>query len=389
MKNKKLVKLNKNKRLIILIILILVMQIPTLATTLTDKKNNVKNEIKIQEEKVKKLNERTQKISKEALAIESEINAKDIEINKLQAETIALENEISEKEEESKKIKEEQERNKELLKKRLKAIYKNGNVSYLEMLLTSSDILEMMSSYNMIKEITKVDQKLLSSAEQEKQKLQALAIELETKKESVKQKEKEINSAKIASENLKKKKEEEVAKLNDEGKKAMAEIDELKREEQKIARQIAEYERRKKQQGNGNFRYVGGRLAWPVPSNYKISTEYGVKGKYWFRGYHTGIDIGGGRNTTVVAANDGVVVFAGWNGAYGNCIIIDHGGGLYTLYAHATKLYVASLDKVKRGQAIMGMGETGNAYGVHLHFEVREGSSSYSATVNPMKYLTN
>jgi len=127
------------------------------------------------------------------------------------------------------------------------------------------------------------------------------------------------------------------------------------------------------------------KLIWPVPSSRVITDTYRsrinpVTGKSEF---HTGIDIGCASGTPVVAAADGTVIFSGANGGYGNCVIIDHGGGLSTLYAHASKLLVSKGDTVTQGQTIDLAGATGVATGPHCHFEVRING----ATTNPLLYV--
>ena len=118
----------------------------------------------------------------------------------------------------------------------------------------------------------------------------------------------------------------------------------------------------------------GGRFVWPTTGY--IST-------YFSAGGHRGIDIAGPPGTPVYAADAGVVILAGWDGGYGNCIIIDHGNGFQTLYAHLAAFYPQTGSNVRRGQAIGKMGSTGNSTGPHLHFEVLYGGG----LVNPLKYL--
>lgn len=116
-----------------------------------------------------------------------------------------------------------------------------------------------------------------------------------------------------------------------------------------------------------------GDLSWPVSG--PITSPFGmrldpVSGE--FTRMHTGIDIGASQGVTIAAAAAGRVIIAGWNdGGYGNMVVIDHGGGLSTLYAHCSQIFVASGQDVQRGQAIAAVGMTGHATGPHLHFEVR------------------
>ena len=116
-------------------------------------------------------------------------------------------------------------------------------------------------------------------------------------------------------------------------------------------------------------------MVWPLPGHYIITSPYGNRLHPVLKVYklHTGVDIAGSgcNGDPVVAAAAGTVIKATWNTAYGNYIIIDHGGGITTLYAHSSKLLVIAGDKVEAGQEIMKVGSTGYSTGPHLHFEVR------------------
>jgi len=116
-------------------------------------------------------------------------------------------------------------------------------------------------------------------------------------------------------------------------------------------------------------KYIGGTIGWPSPGYYKITSPYGYRNHPILKKtkLHTGIDIAVPSGTTIIAANSGTVIYSGYNGGYGNTVIIDHGGKISTLYAHNSKLLVKGLST-----------------GPHLHFEVRENGQH----VDPMKYLT-
>ncbi len=125
-----------------------------------------------------------------------------------------------------------------------------------------------------------------------------------------------------------------------------------------------------------------GNLMWPVPSLHTITTYF----TWRWGSFHTGIDISGSGayGKTIVAADGGTVVLAGWNSGYGNCVQINHGGGIQTLYGHASKLLVRAGQKVSKGQPIALVGSTGDSTGPHCHFEVIKNGTK----VNPLSYVS-
>ena len=119
--------------------------------------------------------------------------------------------------------------------------------------------------------------------------------------------------------------------------------------------------------------YDGGAFHWPAPSYIAITSEFGWRSDPFtgYKAYHNGVDMAAAKGTPIVAAYDGIVVDAGYNGSMGNYVIMDHGTGLYTIYMHASKLYVSADDVVAGGETIAAVGSTGRSTGPHLHFSVR------------------
>jgi len=132
--------------------------------------------------------------------------------------------------------------------------------------------------------------------------------------------------------------------------------------------------------------YIGtGTFTWPAPGYTRITSEYGMRYHPILKQnkLHTGMDIGAPQGAKVVAADDGKVITVTYNSAYGNMIIIDHGGGISTLYAHLSRFATTQGAMVKKGQTIGYVGSTGWSTGPHLHFEVRKNGTP----VNPKSYL--
>lgn len=118
--------------------------------------------------------------------------------------------------------------------------------------------------------------------------------------------------------------------------------------------------------------YKGGKFVFPAPSYTAVTSEQGwrVHPVFGTSKYHSGMDLAAPSGTAILAAAEGKVTLAGWNGGYGNCVIIDHGGGISTLYGHASALHVSTGQKVSAGYRIASVGSTGWSTGPHLHFEV-------------------
>ena len=137
--------------------------------------------------------------------------------------------------------------------------------------------------------------------------------------------------------------------------------------------------------GSGGYTSTGN-FTWPVPGFTRLTTQFQ---EWTYGGYHRGIDIAstGGRSiygAPIVAADSGKVIKAGWNNSYGNCVYIDHGGGYVTRYAHASSLAVSQGQTVTKGQTIAYVGNTGDSFGAHLHFEVILNGTLQ----NPMNYFS-
>ena len=173
-----------------------------------------------------------------------------------------------------------------------------------------------------------------------------------------------------------------ISRLSDEEKAKQEQIDEMTEQYEAVNNQILELA----VQGLDSV-YIGGELAWPVPGYNRITSNYGMRvhpitGQYKL---HTGVDISAPIGANFVAANDGIVTKAEYNTAYGNMVVIDHGGGISTLYAHGSEILVTVGQTVKKNEAILKVGSTGYSTGPHAHFEVRMNG----VVINPIPYITN
>lgn len=403
-----------------------------------------KEEVGVELEDIKnKKNNVSEKIKELSAVIQStfyKIYETETSINNIQKE-------INEKNIEIEKTKNSLEFNNELLKKRIKAMYKLGEVSKIQIILNATDINDFLSRTTMMTTLTDSDQKLIenlrkyknqlaelkTSLEENNKKLVSTKNELEESKkllESQKayndelfsqlteeEKSKDETLSKISDdikeyENYLFTKKDETSSLNDEENKLKKEIakleadiiaEERRIELEKEAKAKAEKEVKVKAEKNSKEKELSSkrkelkkvtnkvakvtktRLQWPTDATY-ISSPFGwrIRPIYGGWGFHNGIDIAGPINTNIYSAEDGVVESVRhMYGDYGNVLLIDHGNGVKTLYAHLNSFLVSKGQRVKRGQHIAEMGTTGYSTGSHLHFEARINGKR----VDPLPYI--
>ncbi len=327
----------------------------------------------IQEEKA--VNQAAQsKLESEVEDINEEIRAVDARILELTDDIAETEQAIEVKTEELSQAEKEEATQNERMKKRLRTMYKAGNFSYLEILIGADDFSDMMTRIDKIQILLDYDETMLTELINIRQFIADTKTQLEeTEAELVRLKEEEVaeqlvlktKQAELQTKQAELEKEEQ-ALLNIENQ-VVADADELTKI---LKKQYAD----KKAQDLAK-QYTGGAMQWPVPLNYKrISSDFGMRLHPVLkrRLLHTGIDIPAPRGTAIYAATGGQVVHSGWLGSYGYAIIVNHGGGIMTLYGHCSKLIAKNDSHVERGQRIAEVGTSGRSTGNHVHFEVRK-----------------
>ena len=270
----------------------------------------------------------------------------------------------------------------DMLAKRLVAMYESGNISYLDVLLNSNNITDFISRYYILEEIAEYDSILIKQVEEEKKNIETTKQKLENEQAEIKIVKAKLEQTSIVLNNMKTLQQSYVDDLTDAEKVLQEQITEYKKEQAEIEAKILAAN-----STDVNIQYTGGEMLWPVAiSGTAITSTYGVR-EHPIQGVvkeHTGIDIGNTpMGSPVVAAADGIVTYAGWLGGYGNCVMINHGDGVVTLYGHGNKILTELNAEVKQGDVIMEVGSTGNSTGPHLHFEVRINGT----ITNPLNYV--
>lgn len=314
------------------------------------------------------------KIDQETKVLQATLNQLDASQEQLQTTVQKYKDAIAKKEQHNK-----------MMDSRLVLQYENGPVAYLDVLLSFKSFGEFVGHLENVEAIAAQDKEILEM----KQKLEADLAGQKAQFEQAVAKVKKLSIQRqnnIASlEAVEHQKEQLMSKLNKEIEEMEEISEEAEQQLKEFAKKASQLEAKKNRLKNY---YKGGKLGVPLKSAYRLSSPFGyrthpISGK---KKLHAGMDMAAPKGTPVYAAESGVVTVAqSWSG-YGNCIVINHGGGISTLYGHLMNggIYVKKGQTVKRGQKIGGVGSTGQSTGNHLHFEVRNKDFE---PVNPAPYL--
>ena len=271
-------------------------------------------------------------------------------------------------------------------KRHVRAMEENGSYTYLAIIFGSSSLAELISNLDMIGEVMEADRRMYdqySNAREQSEEIQAeyqdVLGRLEEKNAEYELEKAELEKRIEEASQLIVELEEEIEHNTELYLQVVAEEQAL---EANIQQLIAEFER---QEAAKNIQSTGTYI-WPLPGYTPGTRTYGYRTHpiYGDMRFHSGQDIGAPSGTSIIAADSGVVSYCGWNGGYGNCVMINHGGGRVTLYAHMSAYNCSYGQTVNQGDTIGYVGSTGVSTGPHLHFEVRING----ATVDPMQYFS-
>ena len=352
------------------------------ATELEQRRAELKNKINEAGKSIENINieltENLEAINK----LDEEIYSYETQINTISENLENIEKQIKETEDYLDTIQVDYEHQKEVLQERLLYAYEEGPTRYLDVLLNSKSMLDFITNYYLIAELMQYDKDLLDGIERDKEQIEQIEQSLNESKENLKLIKNEQKKIAISLENSKIVKNSYINNLTNEEKQIQEEMsmyqEELDLVELEILLAVLE---------NSDTQYVGGTFAWPAPGYYTITSPYGMRVHPIIKTFsnHSGMDIGAPMGSYAIAANDGIVTKATYSYSYGNMVIIDHGGGVTTLYAHGSEILAQVGDVVKRGDAIMKVGSTGWSTGPHLHFEIRINGT----TIDPYPYVTS
>ena len=327
--------------------------------------------------------------------IESKVTELNQQLIDISARITDLENQLTAKSEDIQETKDELAGAKEReaqqyadMKVRIQFMYENGHTSYLEALLSSRNISEFLNSADYIAQIQSYDRQKLTEYQDTVESIVNLEAQLEQEYTDLEALKSTVESNKATVAAMMRQKESELADISGDIEDAQSDADyyaaEIQAQEELIAA-IKRAEAEKAAAGVEEHPYTGGAFRWPCPSSTRVTSDYGtrVSPMSGASSNHKGIDIGASAGADIIAAADGTVTAASYSSAAGNYVMIDHGGGLYTVYMHASSLLVSPGQTVSAGDVIAKVGSTGISTGSHLHF----GVSLNGSYVSPWSYL--
>ena len=345
-------------------------EIDSLSQQIKDLENKMSaNQSKLADEKA-----RQEQLTEQILNVEQQVSLYNTKIDEVNELIAAKEAEISAKEEE---IAESE----ELFAARLRRMYiTNTSSSTLSTLLSASSFSDFLNRYEILKRISQEDRSAIEELNVQKTEYETLKAELDSQKAELKEASDAVNEKYTQLQSMYAESEQAESSILDANKQYMENAEKYKKEQDALEQEIQEL----LQNEGSDEAYGDGQLKWPVPTRSYISSYFGWRTLYGRPNYHKGIDIPGSAGTNIVAADAGKVLkVSKLTYGYGWHVIIDHGNGVSTLYAHCSRLDVSVGDYVEKGQVVAGIGTTGNSTGNHVHFEVRINGVQQ----NPLNYV--
>lgn len=354
---------------------------PALADELQEKQqelNAIQQQAENQQRKADQARNKERSVSEQLRQVQRELDTVQDEFDAINDQLEHTEEQIEVNTELAAKLVKKMQSQTTTLHRRMRDIYKNGQVNYLDVLFGAKDFNDFVSRMDILKKILAYDNALLQSTKADRLALEKTMAQLENDKAKIVELRK---MAAVKRDQVAGRRQERQGVLNsatyerETAERAYRELIDTSKQIESMIRRI--------QSGEKNIAGSTGTMLWPAEGEITSPFGWRVHPIFGTQRLHTGIDIGADYGDSVRAADGGVVIHSDWMGGYGNAVIIDHGNGISTLYAHNSQLLVSEGQRVAKGQTISRVGSTGYSTGPHLHFEVRQNGSP----VNPLNFL--
>jgi len=351
-------------------------------TSLTQRLDELAREKARVQRKLQGVKTRQRQVTRQLAQLDSKLEAAEARLHSVNANVDETRQQLDEAKAEVEEAEARLADQKDSVSQRLVAIYQRGQAQPLEVLLRSASFTDFANRLYLLNQVVARDAEILDGYAEAQQEADALRGELETRCQELEALQSRIAEEKQRTSTQRRSTEREKQSLLRDRAAWERALSELEEDSREIETMLQRMQRTPEGRERLSKPFTG-RFLTPVQG--RISSPYGYRRHpvYKVRKLHTGLDIAAARGTPIRCAGDGIVVHASRWGGYGNCIIVDHGGGLATLYGHCSRLGVTTGQKVTQGQVIGYVGSTGVATGPHLHFEVRKDGHP----VNPKGYM--
>ena len=362
----------------------------------------IKNKINKEKSNISNTENEKKSVSTDIENLDAKIQVTSAKISTLESEIVRLNKDIAENQEKLEEAQVNLSENTDALRMRLREMYKRGNVNYLEVILNSKDIEELLRNNEIISSIARADRELIEFIQEQidtiketEETLQIDKAKVSASKAAVENERQSYQAAVDAKNNYMKVLESNLDLYKAEFEKAQSNWDALDSEIARLQKEITAQKKaeeaaaRRATRVHSNITVSSGprngqSYTWPLPGHYSISSPFGyrVHPILGYSKFHSGVDIPAPSGTPIVAAKSGTVIMSQLMSGYGNVVMVDHGDTV-TVYAHCSALNVGVGESVKAGDVVAFVGSTGLSTGAHLHFEVRVNGSP----VNPLGYV--
>lgn len=364
------------------ILIFILLSINIFATTveeLKDKKDEIKDNIEQGQKEIKEKQASLAELTKGLEAINVELQETTLIVEGYENQLVVKQQEIDTTQKQLDQSISDQKKYKAQAMERIKVMYEYGDSGYMDVLIESKNLNDFFTRLEYLNEIVEYDDNMFENLAQIQKDIEMAKEKLITEQANLEHLKAEADLHMQSLEGLVAEQKTLMQTIENDKDLLEQQIKEWEKAEEEIDQMIIE-----KMNASG-LKYAGGEMSWPVQGHYYISSYFGTRIHpiYGYTETHKGLDIPAPYGTSITAAASGVVISSRWSNSYGNVIVVDHGSGYATLYAHCSSRLVSDGDVVERGQVIAKIGSTGWSTGNHLHFGVQVSGK----WVNPLDYF--
>ena len=342
--------------------------------------NEVQSQMQKMQDRKERARQKAEAASESLEEIQTSLNQLQVQARDLQGKRDALQAKINDNQIKLAQKKAEVEKRKKIYSQRLREIYINGQINYLDVLLGAKDFGDFSSRMYLLQKIISSDIEMLTQLQKAEAEVKARQDQLDAQMKDIKTTQAELEAKRARAKKLKEQRSYMLYKAQEEEQQSQSEYERLLAISENITAMLRNMESGGSSSSGGGGT---GRFIWPCHGT--ITSYFGWRTHPVFgtTKYHSGMDIGVDYGTPILAADSGTVIYSGWLGGYGYAVMIDHGSGLVTLYGHNQALNVYEGQYVTKGTCIAYAGSTGYSTGPHCHFEVR----LHGEVTEPLNYL--